>query len=406
MSPLKNTRVLLGVTGSVACYRALDVVRGLRQEGATVRVLPTKAALAFVTEMAFEAVSGARCLTAALQMENGLIPHVEEAHHGDLFVVCPASADSLAKLAHGFADEALYSTFLSYRGPVIVAPAMETHMWEHPATQANVALLRERGTHVLGPDEGPLASGRTGKGRLIPVEEVLEGCRAALTLQDLAGKRILITAGPTAEDIDPVRFLSNRSSGKMGVALAQGAVRRGAQVTLVHGPMAFSVPQLPGLSCCPVRSAQEMHDEVHRQINSEPVDAAILCAAVADYRPAERALQKLKKEKDALGTLVLQRTPDILASLGALEKPPLLMGFAAETENVQEHALDKLRRKNADWIAANDVGASDIGFGADANRMWVAFRDGRSEVIETMPKPDVAQRLLDFIAEAFSPSSP
>lgn len=403
MNPLKDIRVLLGVTGSVACYRALDVVRGLRQEGASVRVLPTKAALAFVTEMAFEAVSGARCLTTALQMEGGQIPHVEEAHNADLFVVCPASADSLAKLAHGFADEALYSTFLSYRGPVIVAPAMETHMWEHPATQANVALLRQRGATILGPDEGPLASGRVGKGRLVPVEEVLEGCRAALTPQDFAGKHILMTAGPTVEDIDPVRFLSNRSSGKMGIALAQAAARRGAHVALVHGPIALDLPRIPGLEYFSVRSAQEMYDEVHRQVKEGPVDAAILCAAVADYRPTERALQKLKKEKHTLEALALERNPDILSSLGALEKRPLLMGFAAETENVQEHALDKLRLKNADWIAANDVGASDIGFGADANRMWVAFRDGRCEAIDTLPKPAVAQRLLDFIAEAFQP---
>lgn len=400
MDPLTNTRILLGVTGSVACYRSLDVVRGLRQAGASVRVLPTQAALAFVTEMAFEAVSGEPCLTTALQMERGQIPHVEEAHRASLFAVCPASADSLAKLAHGLADEALYSTFLSYRGPWVVAPAMETHMWEHVATQANVRLLAERGALILGPDEGPLASGRVGKGRLVPADEIIEGCRAALTPKDLAGRHILITAGPTVEDIDPVRFLTNRSSGKMGVALAQVAARRGARVTLVHGPLRVPTPRMAGLSCIPVRSAQDMYDAVHRQVQNDNVDAAILCAAVADFRPRERAEQKLKKDRGTFDALTLERNPDILSSLGALEKRPLLMGFAAETEEVQQNALAKLRRKNADWIAANDVSASGSGFGVDTNAVWVAFRDGRTEAIETLPKEAVAQRLVDLIAAA------
>lgn len=402
MDPLTNTRVLLGVTGSVACYRALDVVRALRQAGAAVRVLPTKAALAFVTEMAFEAIAGEPCLTTALQMERGKIPHVEEAHRASLFVVCPASADSLAKLANGFADEALYSTHLSYRGPLLVAPAMETHMWEHEATQANIRLLAARGAMILEPDEGPLASGRVGKGRLVPVDEILEGCRSALTPKDLEQRHILITAGPTVEDIDPVRFLTNRSSGKMGIALARVAARRGARVSLVHGPLSVPLPRVPGLSYFPVRNAQQMHDEVHRQLKNSQIHAAILCAAVADYRPRELAAQKLKKDRDALDALALERNPDILSSLGALEPRPLLMGFAAETEDVERNALAKLRSKNADWIAANDVSSSGTGFGSDSNRVWVAFRDGRTESISTLPKEAVAHRLLDLVVDAFA----
>lgn len=397
MEPLHGRHVVVGVAGSIAAYRACDLIRELRQAGATVRVMPTRGAQAFVTPLTFEALSGRACLTQALQTDDGQIPHVEEAYRADLFVVCPASADLLAKMARGFADEALLATWLSYRGPTIVAPAMETHMWEHFATQTNVGLLAQQGVRFVGPEEGPLASGRTGKGRMASVGQIVEACRQALTPQDGAGRHLLITAGPTVEDIDPVRYLSNRSSGKMGVALATAALRRGAAVTLVHGPLEVDVPSGARLTAVAIRSARQMAEAVTGVLDHERPDAAILCAAVADYRPAQIASSKIKKDRDGLHAIALVENPDILAGIGQRAERPFLVGFAAETDDVEANARQKLTRKGVDLLVANDVSRADSGFGSDTNRVMMLSADGMCERLEALPKSAVAHEILDRI---------
>ncbi len=398
-NPLAGKRVLVGVGGSIAAYRACDVVRRLRELGATVRVAPTRAAAAFVTPMTFEALSGAPCLGGVLDVEHGRIPHVEEAHACDLVLVVAATADLLAKMAHGLADEALLATLLAFPGPVVAAPAMESHMWSHAATQANVATLRARGVHLVGPVEGPLASGRSGAGRMAPVDDVVEAAAWAVCTKDLAGARIVVTAGPTVEDLDPVRFLSNRSSGRMGVALAVQAARRGAQVTLVHGPVRIAVPAVPGMTAVPVRGAAEMHEAATR--SAARADAAILCAAVADARPKTRATKKLKKSKGELARIELVPTRDILADLGAARKKrkarrPVLVGFAAETGDVLGYARGKLAHKGCDLICANDVGEEGSGFDVDTNRMLLVWPN-EERWLPQATKDEVAWHILDEV---------
>jgi len=396
MDRLDGRRVLLGVGGSIAAYRALDVVRALRARGASVRVAPTKAALEFVGALSFEALSGERLLGRSLEIDDGKIPHVEEGYAADLVVVAPASADLLAKIAHGFADEGILATLLSYQGPLVVAPAMETRMWEHPATRANVATLVERGAILVGPDEGPLASGREGRGRLAPFDAIVEAILAALAPKDLLAKRVVVTAGPTVEDIDPVRFLSNRSSGKMGVAIARAAAQRGAHVTLVHGPLSVEIPRVAGLVARPIRSAGELKDAVFAEV-ARGVDAAILSAAVADFRPAVVAQKKIKKGDDARMAIDLVRTEDTLASLGARAERPFVVGFAAETNDVIANAQKKLAKKKCDLIVANDVSAPGIGFGSDENRVTLVGRDS-AEDLPRLAKDAVADRILDRVA--------
>jgi phosphopantothenoylcysteine decarboxylase/phosphopantothenate--cysteine ligase len=316
-------------------------------------------------------------------------------------VIVPASADLLAKMAHGFGDEALTATLLSYEGPLVIAPAMESRMWRHPATQANVAVLQKRGARFVGPVEGALASGRSGAGRMAPVADVVEAVVQALSPRDLAKRTVLITAGPTVEDIDPVRFISNRSSGRMGAALARAAARRGATVELVHGPMRAQVPSTPGVRAHAVRSAREMNERVQALIAR--ADVAIMSAAVADLRPRSAADRKLKKGEDALSTLALVENPDILASLGQARvkqrgggKRPVLVGFAAETHDVEKYAAAKLARKKCDLIVANDVAEAGSGFDVDTNRVYLA-RAGGSRWLERASKDAVADRVLDEV---------
>lgn len=421
---LKEKRVLLGVTGSISAYKAAELARALVAEGAKVQVCLTRSASAFITPLTFEALTGRPVLFDVLEVQDGKIPHVEEAYAADLAIVAPASANALAKMASGIADEALYATLLSVRAPLIVAPAMESRMWSHPATQANVKTLADRGATMVGPASGALASGRSGEGRLAPMEEIVATARAltepprapvefpdsgGIPTQDrvakwptqrpkaaasLTGKHVLITAGPTIEDLDPVRFLTNRSSGKMGVALAMSATSHGARVTFVHGPLQVPVPQQ--VRAIEVRSAQNMHDVVHRTIAD--VDVAILAAAVADYRPARVADQKMKKGDDDM-QLVLERTPDILKSLGALSARPILVGFAAETQNVVENAQRKLKKKGCDVICANQVGGAESAFGSDDNAVTLVFKDGRVQRLERAEKGHIA----DAIVEAIGP---
>jgi phosphopantothenoylcysteine decarboxylase/phosphopantothenate--cysteine ligase len=333
-------------------------------------------------------------------VDAGRIPHVEEAYRARVVVVAPASADVLAKMAAGFADEAILSLLLSFSGPVVVAPAMETHMWQHPATQDNVAKLRARGVVVIGPVDGPLASGRTGAGRLAPVDDIVEAVIAAAVKKDLAGVRAVVTAGPTVEDIDPVRSITNRSSGKMGTAVARALALRGASVTLVHGPLKQAPKKTPGLTAIAVRSAREMAEATFAAVDAG-CDVAVLSAAVADYTPAHVAEQKIKKDVGA-PHIELVRTVDILATLGARPAPrPMLIGFAAETNDVEKATAEKRARKNCALVVGNDVSGNDAGagFDVDTNRVFFA-RDparGASEWLPQLSKDDVAWRLVDEI---------
>lgn len=398
MEPLQGKHVLLGVSGSIAAYKACELARQLVAEGARVRVAPTRSATRFVTPLTFEALTGTPCLEGVLDMEDGRIPHVEEAYDADLVIVAPATANLIAKMAHGMADEALLATLLSVRSPVVIAPAMETRMWRHPATQENVEVLRSRGAIIVEPDDGKLASGREGEGRLATLERILEAGRRALTEPDLERRHIIITAGPTAEDIDPVRYLTNRSSGRMGFALATAASRRGALVTLVHGLTAAPLPTGQGIELVPVRSAQEMHDAVMAALDERRVDAAILAAAVADFRPVGVKTEKIKKDEGALA-LSFERTPDILAEVGRREDRPVLVGFAAETRDVAANARKKLEEKRCDLICANDVSAPGVGFDSEDNHLVLHRRQGEPLDLGRGSKLALANRVLDAVVE-------
>ncbi len=397
-----------GIAGSIACYRACDLLRGLRALGASVRAAPTQGATAFVTPLLLESLSGQPCLLTSLDVDQGRIPHVEEAYRARVVLVAPASADLLAKMAAGFADEAILSLLLSFTGRVVVAPAMETHMWQHPATQKNVEVLRSRGVIFVGPVEGPLASGRSGQGRLAPVDDILEAVIAAAAEPILAGVRAVVTAGPTVEDIDPVRSITNRSSGRMGVAVARALALRGASVTLIHGPLRHAPRQTPRLSFVSVRSAADMAQATFSAVDAG-CDVAVLAAAVADYTPERVAPQKLKKDQGA-PALTLVRTVDILATLGARTKRPLLVGFAAETENVEVAAVEKRSRKNCALLVANDVSGNDpgAGFDVDTNRVFLARDPARGPSLwwPRMSKEDVAWRLADEVAALWSSYGP
>ncbi len=398
MEPLQNKHVLLGVAGSIAAFKACDLARQLVAEGASVRVAPTRSATRFVTPLTFEALTGRPCLTDVLEMDDGRIPHVEQAYEADLAIVAPASANLLAKMAHGMADEALLATLLSVRAPLVVAPAMETRMWQHPATQENVELLRSRGAILVDPDDGKLASGRVGEGRLASLERILEAARRALTEPDLERRHVVITAGPTAEDIDPVRYLTNRSSGRMGFALATAASRRGARVTLVHGRTSAPLPTGQGIEMVPVRSAQEMHDAVMSALEERHVDAAILAAAVADFRPAAVQLEKIKKASGGLD-VAFERTPDILAAVGARGERPVLVGFAAETSDVARNARKKLEQKRCDVICANDVSAPGLGFDSEDNHLVLHFKEGEPKDLGRGSKLTLADGVLDAVRD-------
>jgi phosphopantothenoylcysteine decarboxylase/phosphopantothenate--cysteine ligase len=397
MQRLAGRHVVVGVSGSIAAYRACDVVRELRAQGASVRVAPTKGAQAFVTPLTFEALSGQPCLTTSLDLDDGRIPHVEEAYRAAVVVVAPASADILAKMAAGFADEAILSLLLSFAGPVVVAPAMETHMWGHPATQQNIATLKARGVVVVEPDEGPLASGRVGRGRLAPVARIVETALRAATTPSLAGRRIVVSAGPTVEDIDPARTITNRSSGKMGLQVARALALRGATVELVRGPVTVAIPDTPGIVHHPVRSAAQMAERVFALTDSG-VDAVVMAAAVADFTPTNKADQKLKKQ-DGPPTITLSPTTDILATLGArADRPFALVGFAAETQHVERAAAEKRVRKGCDVVVGNDVGAGSTGFDVDTNRLYFARRDAAaSQWTALLSKESCAEAVADEV---------
>jgi phosphopantothenoylcysteine decarboxylase / phosphopantothenate---cysteine ligase len=391
-------RITLGVTGGIAAYKSAELVRRLQDEGHTIQVVMTRAASEFITPLTFAALSGQRVITDLFSNQLGgegsldsAIDHIAVAQRTDLLLVAPATADVLAKFARGIADDFLTTLYLASTAPVVVAPAMNVNMWQHAATQENVATLRSRGARVVEPGEGYLACGMAGSGRLAEQEDILRAVREVLQgKQDLAGETVLVTAGPTCEDIDPVRFLTNRSSGKMGYAVAAAAAQRGAKVVLVSGPTALETPQ--GVEQIDVRSTEEMQRAV--QANFTGCTIAIFAAAVADYRPAEKSGQKIKRGAASL-TLRLEPNPDILANVAKEKGERLVVGFAAETEQVAENARKKLAQKNADMIVANDVSKEDAGFDADTNIVTLFARDGRDLPLPKLSKSEVAERILD-----------
>jgi phosphopantothenoylcysteine decarboxylase / phosphopantothenate---cysteine ligase len=398
---MTQLRITLGVTGGVAAYKAAELVRRLQQDDFSVQVVMTRGAREFVTPLTFAALSGQKVITDlfAGPEANGdtnldsAIEHIAVAQRTDLLLVAPATADILAKFAQGISDDFLTTLYLASTAPVVVAPAMNVNMWNHAATQANLDVLRSRGVHVVNPDEGYLACGMTGAGRLAGQEQIVAAVREALRFKrDLEGQTVLITAGPTCEDLDPVRYLTNRSSGKMGYAVAEAAARRGAKAILISGPTSLETPN--GVQRIDVRTAEEMMRAVSENFSSATI--AIFAAAVADYRPSKSFDQKVKREREAL-TIVLEPNADILATVAKNKGNRLVVGFAAETERVAENARKKLTAKNADIIVANDVTAEGAGFDVDTNVVTMFSRDGRDVALPRMSKTEVAQRILDEV---------
>jgi phosphopantothenoylcysteine decarboxylase/phosphopantothenate--cysteine ligase len=393
-------RVVLGISGGIAAYKTPDLVRRLRDVGAEVRVVMTPNAARFVTPLALATVSEHGVIVDQWgDPERGGVDHVELARWAELLLVAPATANVLAKLAIGIADDALTTYAVAHRAAVIVAPAMNTFMLQHPTVQQNLATLRARGVVVLDPDSGLLACGDEGAGRMPDPPAIAEFVKRQFGAKDLEGRGVVVTAGPTREAIDPVRYISNRSSGKMGYALAEAAARRGARVTLISGPTSLTPPA--GVASVErVTTAVEMRDAVLRALGGANI--VIKAAAVADYAPAQAAPRKIKKEASGASlTLTLERTPDILAEVAAAKPRPFVVAFAAETDAVEENAREKLRRKDADLIVANDVADASIGFDADDNEVVVIARDGSSVKIERAPKIVVANRILDLVVDHY-----
>ncbi|HEY2352073.1 MAG TPA: bifunctional phosphopantothenoylcysteine decarboxylase/phosphopantothenate--cysteine ligase CoaBC [Candidatus Acidoferrum sp.] len=392
-------RITMGVTGGVAAYKAAELVRLLQQNAFSVEVVMTRGAREFITPLTFAALTGQKVITdlfgnsASEANLESAIEHIAVAQRTDLLLVVPATADIIAKFARGIADDFLSTLYLATTAPVIVAPAMNVNMWNHPATRANINTLRERGVHVVEPDEGYLACGMVGAGRLAGNEEILAAVKAVLhTQQDLAGETVLVTAGPTREDLDPVRYLTNRSSGKMGYALAEAAARRGGAVVLVSGPTSLETPN--GVRRVDVRNAEQMHQAVAKEFAACSI--GIFAAAVSDYRPAKRHAEKMKKTGDAL-SVRLEPTVDILGKMAGEKGDRFIAGFAAETTKVAENARRKLASKSLDLIVANDVTAEGAGFDHDTNVVTLFSRDGRNVSLPRMNKSEVAQRILDEV---------
>lgn len=397
MAPvLAGKQVVLGVTGGIAAYKAVDLASSLVQLGATVHVVMTDAAAEFVGEATFGAITGQPVHRDLFEPWTPTSKgHITLGHIADLLVVAPATADSLARLAHGFANDMLSTVALSTSAPLVVAPAMEHNMFHHPATRRSLAILRERGVVVVGPDTGRLASGERGDGRLAATADIVGAIRVTLG-QDgsLRGRRVVVTAGGTQEPIDPVRYIGNRSSGVMGYAIAQAALDAGADVTLVTGPVALTTPW--GCDVVQVRTALEMNDAVHAAVAG--ADILVMAAAVADYRPTQQHLQKWKKNGDDPAAIELTENPDILAGI---DQPGLVkVGFAAETQDIVRNATAKLAKKGLDLIVANDAVEA---IGSPDNAVTLLYQDGRSEALASMPKGEVAAILVERIAALGDP---
>jgi len=396
-APSSRKSVALGVCGGIAAYKAVEVLRGLQKAGCAVRVAMTKRACEFVQPLTFRALSGSHVIVDDYAPDNpDPIAHITFSQTVDLLIVAPATANIIAKFANGVADDFLTSTYLACTAPVLIAPAMNTTMWEHPATQRNLQRLRDDGIHIMEPDAGEMACGTIGPGRLSEPERIVAAALEILgdSVKDLAGERFLITVGATREEIDPVRFISNRSSGRMGFALAAAALKRGGDVTVVAGTTTVDPPA--GVKIVKALSAEEMSQAVARE--SAGASVFIGAAAIADYRPAQRAEQKIKKSQDAI-TLTHERTPDVLSQVAAARSNGLLViGFAAETENVVDNAREKLRSKKLDAIVANDVTRADSGFDSATNAITIITRDEEDAIeLPVMSKSEAADRILDVV---------
>lgn len=394
---LSGRVIVVGVTGGIAAYKVGELVSALTRGGASVDVIMTAAAQQFVRPLTFSALTGNPVYTDAfVPGPHGPVPHIRLAERADLFVVAPATANILAKLAHGLADDLLSTTLLAVTCPVVICPAMNVRMYAHPVVQANLHRLKELGYYILEPEEGRLACGTRGRGRLAEPRVILNYITELLTsCGDLTGLAVLVTAGGTREPLDPVRYISNRSSGKMGYALANAAARRGAAVTLVSAPTSLTPP--PGVELISIETAQEMYRAVMERFPK--TDVVIKAAAVADYRPKVVAGQKIKKSGESL-ILELEKNPDILYELGQKKSShQILVGFAAETENVEENGRQKMKKKNLDLLAANDVTQPGAGFGAETNIVKLFYPDGRILSLPRMDKLALAHKILDVVLE-------
>ncbi len=389
---MNGKEVILGVTGGIAAYKSAELVRLLVEDDILVKVAMTKSATKFVTPLTFEALSGESVIHDMFGQEGTAIDHIQWGQESDLIIIAPATANFIGKMAHGIGDDFLSTCVLAATAKILVCPSMNTRMFENPAVQENLDLLKKRGFIIMEPGQGALACGTEGPGRLPEPDEILEQARKLLSDQDLSGLKILVTAGPTTEPIDPVRYISNRSSGKMGYALARAAACRGADVILVSGPTDLTAPT--GLNFCQVITAEDMRRSVFE--NRSGCDIIIKAAAVSDYRPRDCAEQKIKKGAESL-SLELIKNPDILAELGSTieEFPSVLVGFAAETEDLIANAEKKLKSKNLDMIVANDVSSKDAGFETDTNRVKIIYSDGHVDDSPLMTKDKVADLVLD-----------
>lgn len=396
MGNLTNKRILLGVTGGIAAYKSADTVRRLREAGAETRVIMTQGATSFITSLTLQAVSGHPVYQHLLDTDaEAGMGHIELARWADAVLVAPASANFLARLAQGRADDLLTTVCLATQAPVAVAPAMNQQMWNNAATQSNIAVLKKNGINIFGPGEGSQACGEVGPGRMLEPADLVRLVSDLFATGELDGLTVMVTAGPTWETIDPVRGLTNRSSGKMGYAVAEAAVEAGARVILISGPTSLPDPAHIH-QIIHVESAQEMYDAVHTHVSAANIFIGV--AAVADYRPAQTADKKIKKTDETM-TLELTRNPDILTSVAALKPAPFTVGFAAETENLEQHARQKLENKKLDLVAANRVGA-DLGFGTDENSLLLVEHGGVTE-LPTQPKAKLARALIHHVAERY-----
>ncbi|MCP4717428.1 MAG: bifunctional phosphopantothenoylcysteine decarboxylase/phosphopantothenate--cysteine ligase CoaBC [Deltaproteobacteria bacterium] len=395
MAVLQGKKVVLGITGCIAAYKAVELVRLLVKQGCKVDVVMTSSAQEFIAPLTLQTLSGNPVVTELFELyQEREIGHISLAERAELLVIAPATANTIGKIAGGIADDMLSTVAMATRAPILIAPAMNVNMWNNPVVQRNIETLQERGCFFVDPGQGDLACGAQGVGRLADVGDIVEGIIGALSSDDFAGVKVLVTAGPTREPLDPVRFISNPSSGKMGYALARAFKRRGAAVTLISGPVALPPP--PGVAFVPVVTVDEMARAVQNQF--EAVDVVVKSAAVGDYRPAAVAPQKIKKTGGQM-TVQLEKTEDILAGLGSKKADKILVGFAAETEDILVHGKEKLRAKNLDMIVINDVSRTDIGFNADANEVTVVLSDGSDRRLPYMSKEAVADKLLDIIVE-------
>lgn len=400
MAQLQNKHILLGITGGIAGYKAPDLVRRLREQGAEVRVVLTAGAKAFVTPLSLQAVSGFTVSDDLLDpTAEAAMGHIELARWADLILIAPATANTIARIAHGFADDLLSTLVLASKAPLAIAPAMNQQMWAATAVQGNIETLLSRGVQMIGPESGEQACGDVGYGRMSDPTEIVQALikKAPEAKQDWQGKTFVITAGPTREAIDPVRYISNHSSGKMGYALAEAAAHAGAEVILVSGPTQLPTPA--GVQRVDVETTEQMLNAVQQQLPN--CDVFIGCAAVSDYRVAEVASQKIKKEQNNQPPqLKLVQNPDILQQVASSEKPPFTVGFAAETENLKANALRKLERKQLQMIVANDVSQVGLGFNSDSNNAIILSKDSEQS-LPTMSKHDMAIAIIDAIAKRY-----